>query len=681
MNQIRKGLYYFITGAMFVFAAYLLITFIGGLITDRNIKVDHTIAVFTFIFLLCLLGCVIYCIWSSKTILESRKTIYIILCLVILLQAAVVLVLKTQPVKDLLFLHDQAVHLLTNKKVSLTYHWDYFARYPNNNAYLLILSYFYKICVWLGVPVSKLIIAGNLLNMFFIDGAIYFGYLILKSIESNKIGRFFLMICFLNPEIYLWVPFYYTHTCSLFITVVSVYLCLQIYKYRDKKSYLWYSGIIALGILIYFGYKIRATNFITFIAFMIFCFVFNTQKQKINKKVITNAVKIIFLFCVGIGFTVLIYGNVQSKHIGRNQDKELPVTHWVMMGSHGKGMFDMDDLEFTNSFSTKKEKEQANITRTIENYKELGVWGTLDLYGRKLRTNWAVGHDDYPNRLSVSSDYVKAHDWIIGRQSTLLILYCYAYRFLMLLLICILCLRMMKSLAKEYFFFILILLGAMIFHCIWEANSKYSLCFMVINMMLMTKGFTVLSTAPKLKNDNRRLKIRCFFVFSLLTLISSVIVINSSKSFYSIAADQQESTGPIQVGKVYGDRITQSFVTKTNFNMLRFATYDVYPSSILGIRLLNENREVLDYQVLKKEELPEHENIIIEFKHTIKNSSRTKYYIEFIKLDHLKKSVGISNYYSGNIDIFQNGKCYRNGRELHKRDLRFKVFEAKSGTL
>ena len=52
MNQIRKGLYYFITGAMFVFAAYLLITFIGGLITDRNIKVDHTIAVFTFIFLL-----------------------------------------------------------------------------------------------------------------------------------------------------------------------------------------------------------------------------------------------------------------------------------------------------------------------------------------------------------------------------------------------------------------------------------------------------------------------------------------------------------------------------------------------------------------------------------------------------------------------------------------------------
>lgn len=681
MNQVRKALYYFVTGTLLFFLAFLLITFAGGLLTDRYIKVDRAIAVFTFLFLLCSLGCVITYIWNSKTILESKKTFYVILCFIILLQIVVVLVLKTQPVKDLLFLHDQAVHLLTHKKVSLTYHWDYFARYPNNNAYLLVLTYVYKFCVWIGVPVSKLILVGNVLNIFFIDGAVGLGYLIIKNIESKKIARFYLVLCVLNPEIYLWVPFYYTHTCSLFITVLSIYLCLKIYKYRCQKSFIWYFGILLMGVIVYLGYKIRATNFITFIAFLMLCFVFSSMKQTINKHILLNAGKILTLFCAGICITMLVYSNIQTKHIDSDKDKELPVTHWIMMGSHGKGMFDMNDLEYTNSFPTKKEKERANVTRTIENYKELGFWGTLDLYGRKLRTTWAVGHDDYPNRLSVSSDYVKAHDWIIGKQSTLLIIYCYVFRFMMLLLICILSLYMFRSRDKHYFFISLILLGGMVFHCLWEANSKYSLCFMVINLILMTKGFTVLSAKIKIKNLNRKQNLWILLVSGIFALICTVVVINSSESFYSIAADQQESTGPIYVGKKYGDRIVQSFVTKNNFNMLRFATYDVCSENILGIKLLNEKKQVLDYQILKKKELPEHQNIIIEFKKTIKNNSKNKYYIEFINLDHEKANVGISYYHSGNIDIYQNGECYLNGQELNKGDLRFKVFEAKSGTL
>lgn len=678
---MRKGIYYFTSGLLFVFTLFLLLSFTEGIITDRNIKTDSTLAFIAFLFLSCLLGCFIFFIWNNESILESKRTIYIILCFIILIQAAVVLVLKTQPVKDLLYLHDQAVHLLSHKKISLTYHWDYFARYPNNNAYLLFLSYFYKVCVWAGVPVSKLIIAGNLLNMVFIDGAIYLGYLIIRSIESNRIGRFFIILCFLNPEIYLWVPFYYTHTCSLFITVLSVYLCLRVYKNRTIKSGTWYFSVVAMGVIALIGYKIRATNFITFIALIIASYVFSNKDCIINKKNLFSGGKVISLFCIGFLFSALAYGNLQSKHIDSDPNKELPVTHWIMMGSHGKGMFDMADLDYTNSFPTKESKKKGNIERTIANYKMLGAAGTLDLYGRKLRTTWAVGHDDYPNRLSVSTKYTEAHDWIIGRQSTFLVLYCYAFRFLMLMFICILSFHLFKTKTKEYYFLILILLGGMVFHCLWEANSKYSLCFMVINMILMTKGITVLGTDHKPAVLKRNWKSGFFIVSILCAMISSIFVIKGSKSFYTIASSQQESTGPVNVGEKYGDRIVQSFTTKKNFNMIQFATYDVSPSNRLGIKLLNDKKQVLDYQVLEKKELPAHENIVIEFKRTIKNNSINKYYLEFIKLDHQKDNIGISNYYSGNIDIFPTGKCYINGRELKKRDLRFKVFEAKSGTL
>ena len=51
MNQVRKALYYFVTGTLLFFLAFLLITFAGGLLTDRYIKVDSAIAVFTFLFL------------------------------------------------------------------------------------------------------------------------------------------------------------------------------------------------------------------------------------------------------------------------------------------------------------------------------------------------------------------------------------------------------------------------------------------------------------------------------------------------------------------------------------------------------------------------------------------------------------------------------------------------------
>lgn len=297
---MRKGIYYFTSGLLFVFTLFLLATFTEGIITDHNIKTNSILAFFSFLFLSCLLGCFIFFIWNNKFIVESKKTIYIILCFIILIQVAVVLVLKTQPVKDLLYLHDQAVHLLTHKKVSLTYHWDYFARYPNNNAYLLFLSYFYKICVWSGVPVSKLILAGNLLNMVFIDGAIYIGYLIIKSIESNRTGRFFIILCFLNPEIYLWVPFYYTHTCSLFITILSVYLCLRVYKNRSRKSCAWYFSVAVIGILAFTGYRIRATNFITFIAMIIVSYVFSNKEYIINKKMFLMEGKL-FPYCV-LGF-------------------------------------------------------------------------------------------------------------------------------------------------------------------------------------------------------------------------------------------------------------------------------------------------------------------------------------------------------------------------------------------
>ena len=55
------------------------------------------------------------------------------------LQLMTIYLFKIQPVNDLLYLHDEAIRMIQNPMISLQRFGGYFAHYPNNYGYLLVL--------------------------------------------------------------------------------------------------------------------------------------------------------------------------------------------------------------------------------------------------------------------------------------------------------------------------------------------------------------------------------------------------------------------------------------------------------------------------------------------------------------------------------------------------------------
>ena len=55
------------------------------------------------------------------------------------------------------------------------------------------------------------------------------------------------------------------------------------------------------------------------------------------------------------------------------------------------------------------------VQRMKENYKELGVKGSLRLFGVKLRSVWLVGDDDFTKMTYVSSDYRHVNEYLNGK--------------------------------------------------------------------------------------------------------------------------------------------------------------------------------------------------------------------------------------------------------------------------
>ena len=112
-----------------------------------------------------------------EAVFVKKSLFFIIFVMIFALQLMTIYVFKIQPVNDLLYLHDEAIRMIQNPMISLQRFGGYFAHYPNNYGYLLILYCYYKLLVSCGISVGSLVLAGNFLNLLVIDIGILCGYI------------------------------------------------------------------------------------------------------------------------------------------------------------------------------------------------------------------------------------------------------------------------------------------------------------------------------------------------------------------------------------------------------------------------------------------------------------------------------------------------------------------------
>ena len=72
---------------------------------------------------------------------------------------------------------------------------------------------------------------------------------------------------------------------------------------------------------------------------------------------------------ISIIFSYNLISQLNNKYFGSISNQNFPITHWLMMSSHGEGLNDPKDVQYTLSFDTKEVKTKATINKTIEHYK------------------------------------------------------------------------------------------------------------------------------------------------------------------------------------------------------------------------------------------------------------------------------------------------------------------------
>lgn len=413
------------------------------------------------------------------------------------LQMVFVMLAKAGIRYDSLKVVDEAIALFSQPGIQETDLEGYFARYANNYAMTIMTHWFIKIFRMIGLirqDFSNAVIVLQFINVLFVDVAFAGCYAFINKYFSKAKAVLFLLYMVFNPLSYVWLPFYYTNTCSMAFAIWGIYLLYAVFdlicekndkiaKQAEAKIVLY---TMLAGIIFYFGYKLRATVTIALIAAVIglYC-----RGKRINLK---SFILVLLLFSISFGGTKIIYGAVEDHYLAFDEtDTAFPLTHWIAMGLNelGDGSFNANDEQRTMSYLTAQEKKDATVSLLKERANELGALGIAKLYMRKLSNTYADGAGGYHSELNISSDYGMLWQIVYGVHRDPVLLWTQIF-YLMSILCSIFAVVsfFQKKLPVEGFVLLLLLTGSYLFQMIWESATIYSIGTMYLNGCMVALG-------------------------------------------------------------------------------------------------------------------------------------------------------------------------------------------------
>lgn len=362
-------------------------------------------------------------------------------------------------------------------------HAPYFGMFSNNYFLTIIFAKFIHMLSHAGntevqFALLSLSVAGMIIAEIFL-------YLTGIRIGGLKGGAKILTLCVLNPIYYILPMWIYTCSFSIPFTAAVIYFGVRILKEESWKDRVISATLFAVfGIT---GYYIRPTVVIPMIAF-VFCYILD---HLIGKKKIKESIQ-----SFGI---VLLIGIVVSHGIsGLNQSyfatvsaQNYPITHWLMMASHGDGEHNKEDYAYTHQFRTKEEKTQATVDRMIKNYKSYSLDELLTFEQNKLMVSWCYADGgDLIDKVSQDQKNTSLYTWILGSKSDLFRAYCYGFRISNMAFLCFALWSLLKRKKEDIIqiFWAVSILGGILFYCIWEIKSSYGMPFVMLFLLLGMAG-------------------------------------------------------------------------------------------------------------------------------------------------------------------------------------------------
>ena len=107
----------------------------------------------------------------------------------------------------------------------------YFEKYGNNNLLTIATSWIYDICQWISKGNIDFVLLNSVINILFLNGAVYLAYQTVKSIKGEKSACKMLFLAVCNPVQYMAIFWYYSATISSFFVMFLLYMAV-----KEKKN-------------------------------------------------------------------------------------------------------------------------------------------------------------------------------------------------------------------------------------------------------------------------------------------------------------------------------------------------------------------------------------------------------------------------------------------------------------
>lgn len=366
--------------------------------------------------------------------------------------------------------------------------YAYYARYPNNLLLLFILEKVFRIVLIIvpDISVKGLQSCSIILSFVCVQLAISILYITLRQLWGKKKASLTGIVLLGAVPLYLYATFAYTDTLSLPLVVGQVYLYAK-FKSEGKGKERWLFLILG-AILGAIGFKLKMT-----IAFVLIAIIINIFIQGDLKIFI----KSVALICVTGVITIFLMNSVLLREykIGPElkDQYQFPYAHWVMMMLNDSGGYNQEDVDYTESFDSYKEKNEADIYKIKERIKSRGIAGTIKhIFGVKILRTWGLGSmggDDYIARLPAYKNPLQSIFCQDGKYHNVYLIYVQSYHLLMLFWIAYYLLVNIRIQEKQIENVVVTSVwGLAAFLCIWECNSRYLVQMLPLLVLVMMSG-------------------------------------------------------------------------------------------------------------------------------------------------------------------------------------------------
>ena len=549
----------------------------------------------------------------------------------------------------------------------------YFLVYPNNINPTIILYWLYRIANYLHISE---VWALHIFCFAITSLTMYLTYKTAGKLLSKQKQTIILGLMLVYIPFQMYSLFYYSDSLMVVLVALIIYVLIP----SDGSFIFRTKHIMAVAIIVAFGWNLRSNIIIIIPALIIYLLFFKWYRNLLILLVTFGVAFIAF----GKGFGML------WDHYGFIQDDgyRFPMLHWVMMGmSIQGGSYNWQDFQYTY---LSQNKAADDLGLFFNRLTHRPIFLNLLMIVLKIRGNWSDGTINYTNGTRALRDgdgflwqlfYGSNNSFVvyISQMMYVAILFGMVYYIY----------KRRKEYITSCFLFQIIIFGVFMFHLIWEAKPRYVYAWMPIIFILGAKGLILFAERYEVTifdKYKKKLFIAFGVVFALQIGSDSFLrpsysmnldydsrVINGISIY---ATDNYLRDGIVRVNR--DTEVEQTFKATRSFNYVRgyISSYDEKNNSKYKVEIIDKktNQVVREHEFIYRELYWEIPLQTYTLRWYFDDLPAGDYSVKFSQIESDNNgSIVISSVPNEMVDMYEAGKLYINGADQNKKDLSLQI--------